>query len=306
MCHARIRPAAIALALSLALVGCASTQDEPEAEPYYGGLLVQQQPDSIGQFLADIDASVRAWNSLTLTAASSRDQRRASLLHEDLRYKTQKRYRELVEQLEVGPPSNRVIAAAAVGFSDRDSALSPLLAALDDPESRVRSNALLGLALLRRSETPLGGITALLRNGLETETRTNAAFALREIVTAGAPADDDVIETARAGLVDTEAMVRAQCALLLAFVQDTDSIDTIKLLVYDDVPIAARAAAKALAYLGHSDPRVKGACARALAGALERLEGPAREGVLTALRELSALNYGEDVEEWLDWAHRLP
>lgn len=308
MCQSRISPAALALALvlSLASAGCASTGDEPKGEPYYGDLLVERQREPIGLFLTDIDASVRAWNNLVLTATDGKEQRRAAMLQEDLRYKTQKRYPELIEQLETGPPANRVVAAVAVGFSNRDSALSPLLAALDDPENRVRSNALLGLALLKRSETPLGGIAEFLRDEPEPQARTNAAFALREIAMAGAPVDSDVIESVRAGLLDTEPMVRSQCSLLLAYVGDAEAVDTLELLVYDEVPIVSRAAAKALAYLGYKDPYIKGSCARALAGALERLEGPARQGVLTALRELAEANYGQDPEDWIDWAHRLP
>lgn len=293
------------LGAALLLGACASTPEAPKGEPYDAARIRVPDDDPIGLFLADVDASVRAWNHLALAATSVDEQRKAKLLAQDLTRRTTKRQEQLLAQLGTGPPYNRMVAAAALGFTDADEALGPLLAALEDPEPRVRANALLGLGLLARRETPLDGIAEHL--GKEAQAgRTNAAFALRQILAAGAEADPTVLAAARAGLDDPEPSVRAQCALILAAVDDSDAVEELALLLHDATPISALAASRALAYLGSRDPHVKGTCARALASNLDSVDAGVRRGLLRSLMALSGRNYGNESKDWLEWAHRLP
>ena len=94
-----------------------------------------------------------------------------------------------MRELESGPPINRIRAAAALGFTHAVEAQSPLLNALSDPLADVQHNALLGLAILARADTPLEPICRLCEFSPDAETRGQAAFALRSIVNAGGAAD---------------------------------------------------------------------------------------------------------------------
>ena len=303
----RVRPW-LALALALAVAACASSRSGESAEPKpYDPSATNLPERSIGYFLVDLDASVRAWNRLVLTASGEDEQRRATLLADDLTYRARKRKDDLLGQLETGPPFNRMVAAAGLGFSRDPDVVPPLLAALEDPEAEVVANALLGLALVASPETPTGGIAEHLRSGANTRLRSNAAYALREILEArGWSSDEVVLAAAREGLADPEPAVRAQCALLVAGLRDVESVERLGLIVHDKVPIAALAAGRALAFLGSREPRVKGASARALAGALDKVEPAVRSGLLRSLAALAEANYGRDSEAWVEWAHRLP
>jgi len=299
------------LLLSLATLGClacASTggDDSPEATAYDPSLVRATREVEIGVFLTNIDRTIGSWNHLKLTGTTPDDTRKVRGLEEDLEYQTARRRHELIEQLETGPPFNRQVSAVALGFTNSDEALSPLLAALNDPSIDVVSNALLGLAILRRSTTPLNGIIQQLDTGAEERVRVNAAYAARQVMDAGATTPPELLYSARAALRDPAAAVRSQCVLILAQLRDVDSIEAIELILYDDTPLVAIAAARALAYLGSVDQHVKGQCARALAAALSKVDRNVREGVLRSLRELSGANFGREAEDWLEWAHRLP
>jgi HEAT repeat protein len=264
---------------------------------------IQTEELAIGEFLAKIDLAMRAWTRLAQTAASPEERRQARELERFLRHQTAQRRAELVVQLETGPPYNRVRAASALGFTDA-SALSPLLAALSDPEPDVVHNALLGLALLADPTTPLEPIATLLQEGSDPHTRANAAYALRSVIEAGA-SSAPALDAARSGLVDSEPLVRVQAALILGLAADGESIAVLNDLLYDPTPLVSRAAIEALVLIAEGDPSSRGPVARALVAAVEHAPSMTRPPAKAALLEVAGKDHGEH-DEWLRWAQGLP
>jgi HEAT repeats len=264
----------------------------------------RMEHEPIGKFLRDVNSAIRAWTQLTMTAQTDEQRREASGLEQDLERRTGERVDELVLELETGPTPNRVIAASALGFTHDPKAQSPLLAALEDPDVEVQSNALLGLTLLALPDTPLERICELLRNGGDAWVRSNAASCASTLASKGARSDC-LLESARQGLSDPEPGVRSQCALTLAALLDTGSLAKLAGLLYDDVPLVCAAAARSLAFIGHEEPTAKARAARDLVKAYTASTGTARRIFLQALVDLSEKAYGDDEDEWRDWARRL-
>ena len=302
-----LRPHRGRLALTLAAVGlaaCSSNSPRTDDGPI-PKLLEKPQPDSIGKVLADMDASISRWATLTMTASSSAEQREARMLEALLVDTASQRLAELVHELQIGPPINRMRAAAALGFSRSAEAQGPLLAALSDHSPDVTHNALLGLAVLGRGDTPLEPICEQFERSVDAQTRAQAAWAMRAIVGAGG-SSPMVTATARRGLVDTEPLVRAQCALTLGLLADNDSVRAIGDLVFDDVALVSQGAIEALVRIAQKDPSQKGPVGRRLVEALDKgnsqLQRRAKEGLV----QIADVNYGSDVQAWLEWANRLP
>jgi HEAT repeat protein len=293
------------------LAACAAEPKKPEIEgtdPKPAGQIIEatDQPEPIGKFMADLDASIRAWTNLIMSAQTEEDRRKASLLEQSLSAATHKRRAELIEQLESGPLSNRVVAACALGFTHDIEAQSPLIAALNDPHPEVVSNVLLGLMLLGRADTPLAGICGYLSSSSDPGVRRNAAQCAASLVQAGAR-DDCIVPACRLGLVDKEEpTVRAYCALMLATLEDRSSLTALCDRLYDPVPLVRAAAARSVSYIGKQSLPDKGTAARALVTAMEKSEGANQAVFMKALVELSASNYGDDMKAWLEWAARLP
>jgi hypothetical protein len=296
------------LPVLLCLGACASTPDKPPVEEDMslpGDRARARMEDlPIGLFLRTINAEIRSWTKLTLTARSGEDERKASLLEQDLRRQTYDRLDDLIHELEAGPRPNRIVAASALGFTRNEKALSPLLAALEDADVEVQSNALLGLRLLEREETPLERICELMRYGRDSWVRSNAASCTSTLVNLGARSDC-VVEAARDGLADSEPGVRSHSALILATLLDEESMDILPDLLYDEVRLVRSAAMRSIAYIGIEDPHQKAAAAHALVRAYIADDGPGRAQLLTTLEGLSGQHYGDDDEEWADWARRI-
>ncbi len=260
----------------------------------------------IGSYLVALDRSIQQWNQIFLTGNRTRDQRKLKGVAEDIGFRTRKLFTEIVAQLETGPPYNRRVAAAAIGFVQHSEALSPLLNALSDQDAEVRANALLGLAVLGDSATPLAGIVHELRFGVAESNRSNAALAILEVLRSGGNGGPEVLEAARLGLHDTAPFVRTQSALILAHELDVISIEDLRLqLLEDEANSAAMAAARSLAYIGQKNIKVQGQCARALTSALSRVNKQVKIEVLVVLGRLADKNYPDDAA-WIAWSHRLP
>lgn len=301
----RARAAVLLACVGLALGGCRSSgAAQDETRPYVP--LPDPSPDSIGYFLSEFDASLRAWNNLRLAGRGAEDERTRRGLEKEMGQRARKRQDELLRELEAGPPANRAVAAVALGFTHDPAALSPLCAALSDTEDDVVLNALLGLGVLASPDTPLGEVTYLLRNDPDPWIRSNAAFALQSVVAAGAAGTDALERACRDALADAEAGVRAQCASTLGLLGDAASVDDLGDLLYDDAPLVAAASASALARIGSATPAAKGSAARLLADALGRTKARRRSHLYDALKRLAEANLGDEPEAWQDWARRLP
>lgn len=315
-------------ALAALWVGCSSTpasssavDDAPkegdqdferigpeEPEPYDPELARDQR--ETGMVLADIDRSLQTWNNIVLQGRADRDGARLNIVEGAIRHSVNEKLAIVIEQLEVGPTSNRTIAAAALGFSASSRALGPLLAALDDPESDVVANALLGLSLLDDSETPLVPIAARLEaTDQPLNVRSNAGRALRTLSNSDLVDEerDAVVRAARAALSDPEPALRVHGALLLAEALDTESLDELTRALGDEAPIVARAASRSLARIGSVESEYEGRIVRALVASYVREEeDDIKDAVLEDLTALTRRNYGDDEEEWVRYAQRLP
>jgi HEAT repeat protein len=305
----RVRAWAVAWALcAAALAACNSSKTSKKAEGAVAiddldVVSIQTEELAIGEFLAKIDLAMRAWTHLAQSAASAEERRQARELERFLRHETARRRAELVTQLETGPLYNRMRAASALGFTDA-AALSPLLAALSDPEPDVVHNALLGLALLGDPATPLEPICALLQGAADPHARANAAYALRSVVEAGGGASS-ALPAARQGLSDAEPLVRVQAALTLGLAADGESLEALNDLVYDATPLVSRAAIEALVVLATRDATQRGPVARALLAAVDQASAITRKHAKAALIEVAGEDHGER-EDWLRWAQGLP
>lgn len=303
-----VRPGRLPAGILVVLLvgGCQSSPagaDLGEPEPYVPA--PDPEPESIGYFLTQYDKSLQRWTELKLSGSSTRDVRTLNALERNLTKRAKDREAELVQELENGPPANREVAAVALGFTEDPANVSPLLAALADPHDDVVQKALLGLGILGNPETPTARINYLLQRHADPWTRNNAAFALQRIVAAGAR-PEGLAEACRDSLIDEEPGVRAQVASVLGMLEDADSVPHLSDLLYDETNLVSAAAATALASIGSSRLQVKGACARALVDALERVDPVRRQRILVELVRLSDQNLGEDAEPWVEWAHRLP
>lgn len=293
--------------LSGLLAACSSSSSEPEKYPGPQEYVEPPEPtDSpIGKLLADFDGTLRYWTNLMLAARTEEQRREARELEAIMGVQAVRRFDELVVELQTGPARNRQRAAAALGFSRDRAALAPLLAALDDPDPDVVHNALLGLTLLGFPETPHEAIVALLESHPDPETRSNAAYALRSFVEAG---QDPVpyLGTVRAALHDESPGVRVQCALIAGLAGDTASIERLSDMTHQTETLVAFAAVQALQMIGQVDDRAKGTVARSLVECWRAADGALEQRLRLALVRLAGLDYGEEEEEWIEWAQRLP
>jgi len=301
-----------ALAALLALIcSCSSSaskggQPDKPPEPEKFTPIPVPEPDPLGKFLADLDLRVCAWTNLTLRATDEKQHRQARDLAAQLQLMTSKRLDELIAALESGPPRNRQRAAAAIGFSGDERALGPLVAALEDADLDVVHNSLLGLAVLARPQTPTAPIAVLMTDHSDAGIRSNAAYALRAVVEAGAD-PVPLLPAVRMALVDREAGVRLQAALLAGLATDGESVQRLTDLLQDQEKLVQLAALEALVLIGQgpSGPD-KGKVARALVAAWIDAEDPMRERLREAMARVSVKDYGQDKEQWVEWSRKLP
>lgn len=318
----RISPMGALCAATLALGACNTPggQDTPVEgqevewigpegpEPYDPDITRDRR--MTGDILADIDKSLRMWNNLLLTGSSSKDGSTLNIVEADLRRKVNKKLQLLEEQLETGPPINRQIAATSLGFSASSATLGPLIGALQDDSPDVVANVLLGLSILADPDTPRIPLAEKLEDVSQPfPVRNNAARALRAVGLQNLDEADRAatIRAGRAALGDADEGLRPSGALILAEVVDTGSIPELARALTDPTPLVARAAARSLARIGSVDRKFEGQAARALTNALSVVdEDSVRPSILKDLQALAGKNYGDDVEEWVRYAQKLP
>ena len=282
----------------------AHTVDPFESDP----VLLSSTPIAevpLGKFLADMAGSIQAWSQKTLAATSRADLRKQNVLEQHITQQARERKSDLLYCLEAGPQRNRVIAAAALGFTRDPEVLSPLLVALEDTDPRLVGNALLGLTVLEHPNTPTERISSILSHDPNPQLRWGAAYCARTLTERGVR-DEVLTDAARGALHDTEPVVRAQCCLLLSIIGDADSFDTMEGLIRDPVPLVAAAAVRAVGLLGENALEVRGDCARALTGELGTENREMRGRVRRSLVRLANRDYGNDVARWRIWSMRLP
>ncbi|MEO0650612.1 MAG: HEAT repeat domain-containing protein, partial [Planctomycetota bacterium] len=148
------------LILTLIVSGCASAREKRDREiaeadlgrvPHGEVLTWDDKP--IGEYLTELNLRMERYFALK-TRTDARSVQVREVLETEIERYVAKREDELIFELSQGPPKNRVVAAAALGFSRTEQALGPLLAAVDDPSLEVHRQAVLGLGLLADPATP--------------------------------------------------------------------------------------------------------------------------------------------------------
>ena len=293
----------------LLAVGCASTSkgsDDAEEPEKYVQRVTGTKKKGTGLVLTEFDNMLNLWSNLTAVGDAEQDRGRANALREDLHYRANKYHDMLASELEVGPVRNRMIAAMALGFSNRDETLSTLLNALQDEDERVEINAMIGLSILEDPQTPLSELTTRMSDHSNPQARAMASSAILKCLKAGADGIG-VLEHARRGLNDEEPVVRVNSCLILAEMRNADSIPAIADLLYDDVPLVVRAARYSTAYIAIHDDHARGEAARALTQAMEREEETKeQQKIMLYLKKISTIDHGDKVEDWSAWADGLP
>lgn len=295
--------------LPLGLGGCASTPEEnsgvdPEVEgtPYVP--LPNPERSSIGYFLTDFDNLLKAWSGKRLAAQTEEEWRLVEVLEGQMQQGAWKRRHELIEVLESGPPINREVAAAALGFTRENEVVGPLLNALSDPRPEVVQKALLGLGVLADPATPLAQPLYLLRTSSDGWTRNNAAYAVYRVACKGG-GDERLASTCREALFDDEPGVRMQCASILGVLGDSDSIEGLTVLLVDESSSICHAAAASLRRIGQEKPDVRGDVARRLVDALPRVDRNHLDYLFEELSQLRGENLGRRIDPWREWAYGL-
>ncbi len=312
------------LATPLLFVACVSSSKAPaKQKPRYGKPSVSIGADedvNVDNLFIRLDLAQRYWSNLQITAKDSTEKHRAEKVEEDIRFRATRHQSDLIVALESGPPSQRQIAAFALGFSEvrrlpsdvRDDArayrvdpVGPLTAALQDPVPQVVANAAYALGLQARADAPNSQLVQLLGTSPSNELRINASWALLQLVSVGAQ-PEDFLPIVRRALSDEEHGVRSHAAQIIAHVGDYESIEALAAVLRDEQNLPAAAASRSLTYMGHRSKVHMGTCARALATALPDVRPAVRTWILPDLIALAGRNYGEDADdEWLRWANEL-
>ncbi len=312
------------LATPLLFAACASApKEEVDQKPRYGKPSVSLGADeevNVDNLFIRLDLAQRYWSNLQITAKDSTEKHRVDEVKKDIIFRATRHQADLITALETGPPSQRQIAAFALGFSEvrelpsdaRDSArahridpVGPLTAALQDPVPTVVANAAYALGLLARADAPTSQLVQLLDSSPDKDVRINASWALIRLVAEGAR-PEGLAAVARRALSDEIHGVRSHAAQIIAHLGDYDSIDALAAVLRDEKNLPAAAASRCLAYMGHGSKQHLGTCARALAGALPDVRPAVRTWLLADLISLAGRNYGENAdEEWLRWATDL-
>lgn len=290
----------------LPLTACASTPEEQDLLPFeVDSMEVEDDAESVGYLMAQLDRGIRAWSKLKQVTRTVEEDRQMRGWEGWVGSQARQHLEEVLEQLESGPPNNRAVAAVALGFTREEPALGPLLAAVEDRDPLVVGNALLGLGILARPETPLDRACHLLRRSPHAEVRRNAAFCLQRVIDAGGRAEC-ARSSARDALGDPEAPVRVMATIILSLLDDAESLREIGDRIYDEQELVGVAAATSVAALGLKHEERSGEAARILVQALETLPRERRWRVRYELARLRGADLGEDPSAWRDWAERLP
>ena len=287
---------------SAAKVDRLSPQDAPKAAPTnrtsassQPGLEIDADATLIGKVIHECDTHLRAWGRLMGQPRDEQNQADIRALSYALGAVVAKNQTMLEDQCISGPPRNRGIATAALGFSGDSSVLPLLMSNAADADPAIAAKALLAAGVLASAETPIAPLhNAVMRPDASEAMLQNAAFALFQIAERTRSDPDGSMESAFLALLRSpDALVRAQSALGLGLVRATGSVPQITdLLAADALPAVRTAAAWSLGLIG-----MRGSTAplvRALEDPDEVTAGTARG----ALARIHGRDYGPAPASW--------
>jgi len=261
--------------------------------------LVQDTP----ALFHNLDSLLNAWLESSLSKNSPKHVRIYTNLGEILTRRVYVNFETILDQFHNGPPPNRIIAAAALGFSripENDSfpavhtrAIDALISDLDCGDDSVIKNILLSLYNLADPATPLTRILDIMVQHHDPDVRANASLAVQAIATEDKA--DLILPYMFPGLKDDEPKVRNHCILIAMKLKDKGAITALVELLKDSYALIQANAAVALGEMGDSS----------LCGSLIPLLNSryqiVRECVLKSLKKLSGEDYGFELEDWKAW-----
>jgi HEAT repeat protein len=207
----------------------------------------------VGAVIQESDVHLRAWSRKMAEPRDAKNQEEVRTLAYALGAHVAKNRAVLEDQCIGGPPRNRGIAAAALGFAGDPGVLPLLMNCVADPDPGIAAKGLLAVGVLAAPETPIAPIhAAVLRPDAAETVIQNAAFALFQLAERTRADPDGGMESAFVELLRSpDALVRAQSALGLGLVRAAAAVPPITdLLAADPVPAVRTAAAWSLGLIG--------------------------------------------------------
>lgn len=289
--------AAVAL-LGALLPACSSNKSQPEK---YSAEAIATDPDvPIGSVVNRLDTLLLQWNQALVGRPDTRNLSFRHNLVLEIAKISKQRFDDLKHELESGAAvRNRAVIAAAIGFTKEQTALNPLISALNDPDPLVRENALIGIAQLADINTPVDLVADRLRPEESVQSQVNAGVALMRLADAGAKMDP-ILPNLRLALRNPNDAVKTHAAYALGAAKDTHA--TLELMGLVKNPgsraLVAAAAANALGKIGEPS------AAPVLIEALGSPEMAVREEARRALKRLAGDDLGAEAGPWRRWLQR--
>ena len=301
---------------ALGLAGCASTPDEAQpsslddtAFNVAGGVTMERLVDGpIGEFLTHVSGQIQAWSNYQLSV-SKKDVPRRRAVENDLQRLTRTREEELVHELQTGAPRNRAISAAALGFTRSETALGPLLAAVDDADGEVQRNALFALGVLADPDTILDPVLEQVTDAVSEKTRLNASYAVMQVLGSREldtrlNTEERHLEALRSALFDPEPGVRVHAAKAIQLTGDVESLEILGDLLEDDAALVCRAAAQAIRGVGEKRDEHYFDAAQLLFESWQESKGTKKSLLYQEMALLAGQAWSDkELDRWRAWAY---
>jgi len=267
-------------------------------DPNYGSVV--KEP---AELMPHLDRMLREWRNSSLNSKSSkRDVKIYSNLSGILTRLVYLNFDKIMNQLEFGIQPNRVVAAAALGFSripENDKfpqvyfkAIPPLLRALESEDDSIIQNSLLALGQLKAPLDHINSIMLLMAQHHNPDVRANAALCLSHVI--ALEQSDLVIPYVLPALRDDEPKVRLHAISILKQLEGTTIVAPLVDMMDDRYPLIRANAARVLGNTG--DITVSKTLIENLIGSdVVKIE------CLKALKRLTGEDYGYDDEKWTKW-----
>ncbi len=282
------------------------------------------------QLMVKLDRTLAIWGRTNVEQLGSEDRKVVNNLEEVLQRDVYKNFEAVLDVFDSGKPEQRLVAAAALGFSKlsepddptlRDRfrerwppvyprAVTALTRGLDSDDPAMVQNCLIGLWKIGDKSTPIEPIARFLSSD-RVELRTHAALALSTVL--GPETGERAIGALLNALYDADPKVRNHAVSAVIATRHNDAAGRLAQMLDDPYLLIEANAARGLAELGdwrncqylidRLDRFVK-----------ERPSGRSRETtdlderrtfigkhLVTALEKLSGKSFGEDMEKWHEW-----
>ncbi|HEX9795221.1 MAG TPA: HEAT repeat domain-containing protein [Planctomycetota bacterium] len=212
-------------------------------EPFQPGLA--REDLTTGQMIFECERHLRAWQQALAAPRNKENLETVDFLERATTALVHRERLRLEAQAISGPPRNRAVASAALGFSRNPNSLSAIANNLSDSDPTVRANALLGVGIMASPDTPLEPIYAAVMDATSPDmVLRNAAYAGYRLASAGHEDTGGTLTAIFAPLLShPEGPVRAQAASGLGLMRSTSMLPRLNTLATGDQDSMVRTAA---------------------------------------------------------------